>query len=41
MSDRMNPVEAAPAQGKNALHRQFLRFAAVGVVGTAAHYGVI
>lgn len=30
-----------PAGKKHALHRQFLRFAAVGLVGTAVHYAVM
>lgn len=39
MTDRLNPADNT--SDKHALHRQFVRFAGVGVVGTAVHYGVM
>lgn len=39
MTDELNPAENDPS--KHALHRQFLRFAGVGVVGTAVHYAAM
>lgn len=41
MTDRTNPIEPRRDPARNALDRQFLRFAAVGVVGTAVHYSVM